>query len=71
VDSVLNEAVQSGSYFISAANVLGSHPAAELVAKFYPSAKLKVGHGKFASLVDFSKASSALKFRPQHNFPNE
>lgn len=71
VDSVLNDGIKSGAYFVSASNVLGPVPAAELVKKHYPEVKLVSGHGKFDSLVDFSAASSALNFEPQHNFPNE
>jgi len=69
-DSILNRDIQSGSYFVSASNILGPHSVSELVKQFYPNVKLKSGHGKFDSLVNISKASSALKYRPQHDFSN-
>ena len=71
VDSILNDEVAAGSYFVSAANLLGPHRAADLIKQFYPETKLDPSHGDFDSFVDFSKATSALKFLPQHNFPNE
>ncbi len=71
VDSILNDEVVSGNYFVSAANLLGPHRAVELIKQFYPASKLNPSHGDFDSLVDFNKATSALKFLPQHNFPNE
>ncbi|MFM1906127.1 MAG: hypothetical protein RIT32_923 [Actinomycetota bacterium] len=71
VDSVLNDDLAAGNYFVSASNLLGPIPAAELVKQHYPAAKLAAGHGRFDSLVDFSKATAGLRFQPQHNFPNE
>lgn len=71
VDSVLNEDIAAGNYFVSASNLLGPIPATELVKQHYPTAKLAPSHGRFDSLVDCSKAAAKLKFQPQHNYPNE
>ncbi len=71
VDSILNDEITAGSYFVTASNLLGPHTAQDLVAQFYPETKLSSTHGKFNSLVDFSKATAALNFEPQHNYPNE
>ena len=71
VDSILNNDITAGSYFVSASNLLGPHAAQDLVAQFYPETKLSSSHGRFDSFVDFSNATAALHFQPQHNYPNE
>lgn len=71
VDSILNDDITAGSYFVAASNLLGPHNAQDLVAQFYPETKLNSSHGKFDSFVNYSKATAALNFKPQHNFPNE
>jgi nucleoside-diphosphate-sugar epimerase len=71
LDCILNETAIPGSYFVTAPNLLGPHPAADLVAQHLVGAKLAAGHGKFDSLVNYSKAKSALNYAPKHSFPNE
>lgn len=68
---ILDEELLAGSYFVSAANVLGPFTAAELVEQHCADATLKTGHGKFDSLVDYSHAKAGLKFLPRYNYPNE
>lgn len=71
VDCIVNDDIAPGSFFVSANNLLGPHSAQDLVAQFYPETKLSASHGKFDSFVDFSSATAALHFQPQHNYPNE
>jgi nucleoside-diphosphate-sugar epimerase len=71
LDSILIENVIPGSYFVTAPNLLGPHCAAELVEQHLTGVNLAKKHGKFDSLVDFSKAKAALNYSPKHSYPNE
>jgi len=71
LDSIFSESAIPGSYFVTAPNVLGPYPAAELVAQHCVGAKLEAGHGRFDSLVNYSKAKAALNYAPKHSYPNE
>lgn len=71
VAAILDDEFLAGSYFVSAENVLGPFTAAELVEQHCAGVKLNPGHGKFDSMVDYSKAKAGLKFVPQYNYPNE
>lgn len=71
LNSILNEGVIAGSYFVTAPNVLGPHTAAELVSQHCSGAHLAAGHSKFDSLVNCSKAKAALNYAPKYSYPNE